>query len=184
MAQQNGRAVPDHPMFVTSAGYTVSCRRISPDTPARLQAAAMRELADSRPAVPTETVAVGEDPRTREQIFQDFPRPDNPEYLQAFAIWEKEVRRASALKLRQLLEDYAVITEVDAAAVAQLRQVHEALGDPLGEETDLQVWLWRIVAPASEDQTGLMSFILGRSTPSAEAIQAQKDTFRSNPPAA
>lgn len=179
-----GRSVPDYPQIALSSGYAVRCRRVSPDTPARLQAAAMRELADSRPPVPTERVAVGEDPRTREPVYQDMPRPDDPDYQKAFAAWEAQVRTAAAHKLRALLEDYAVITEVDHEAVAQLQAVHTALGAPLDEETGIQIWLWRIVAPTTEDQQALMGFVLGRSIPDREAIQAQKETFRGSVPAA
>lgn len=179
-----GRSVPDYPSLALTSGHTVRCRRVSPDTPARLQAAAMRELAATRPAVPTERAAIGEDPRTHEPVHQEIPRPDDPEYVKAFAAWERDVRRAAAAKLRALLEDYAVLTEVDAEAVAALRALHAQLGDPLDDETDLQVWLWRIVAPTTEDQSALMAFVLGRSQPSQEAIQAQKDTFRGAVPAA
>jgi len=179
-----GRSVPDYPQITLSSGHAVRCRRVSPDTPARLQAAAMRELADSRPPVPTERAAVGEDPRTREPVYQEIPRPDDPAYLTAFAAWEAQVRTAAAHKLRALLEDYAVITEVDAEAVGQLQAVHAALGAPLDDESALQIWLWRIVAPTTEDQSALMAFVLGRSIPDREAIQAQKETFRSPVPAA
>lgn len=173
-----GRSAPDYPQITLSSGHAVRCRRVSPDTPARLQAAAMRELADSRPPVPTERAAIGEDPRTHEPLYQEIPRPDDPAYLKAFAVWERQVRLAAAHKLRTLLEDYAVITEVDAAAVEALQAVHGALGDPLDDETALQIWLWRIVAPTSEDQNALMAFVLGQSIPAQEAIQAQKDSFR------
>lgn len=179
-----GRSTPDHPTITLSSGHAVRCRRVSPDTPARLQAAAMRELADSRPLVPTERAAVGEDPRTREVIYQDIPRPDDAAYLAAFASWEGQVRLRAAHKLRQLLEDYAVLSEVDMEAVTALQAVHAALGDPLDAESGLQIWLWRIVAPTSEDQSALMAFVLGRSVPDREAIQAQKDTFRGDVPGA
>lgn len=179
-----GRSVPDYPALTLSSGHTVRCRRVSPDTPARLQAAAMRELAESRPAVPTENVVMGVDPRTQTEVRQDVPRPDDAAYLQAFATWEAQVRRRAAEKWRQLLEDYAVTTETDGEAVAAFRVAMVALGDALPDESDRQVWLWRIVAPTSEDQTALMAFVLGRSIPGQEAIQAQKDTFRRDVPAA
>lgn len=179
-----GRSVPDYPQITLSSGHAVRCRRVSPDTPARLQAAAMRELADTRPAVPTERAAVGEDPRTREVLYQEIPRPDDPAYLQAFARWEAEVRTAAAHKLRALLEDYAITTETDGEAVAAFRVAMAALGDELADESDRQVWLWRIVAPTSEDQRALMAFVLGQSIPDQEAIQAQKDSFRGPVPTA
>lgn len=179
-----GRPVPDYPALTLSSGHTVRCRRVSPDTPARLQAAAMRELAERRPAVPTENVVMGVDPRTQAEVRQDVPRPDDAAYLTAFAAWEQQVRRRAAEKLRTLLEDYAVISEVDTAAVETLQRIHIALGAPLDDESGVQIWLWRIVAPTSEDQTALMSFVLGRSIPDQEAIQAQKDTFRGPVPAA
>jgi len=177
-SRPRGRKVPALPEYHTTAGYAVACRRVSPDTPARLTVAAMRDLAERKPAVPTQRVTIGVDPRTQAPIEQDIPVPTDPAYLEAFAGWEREVRRATAQKLRQLLEEYALVTPPDVEAVAALRSLHATLGDPLDGESDRQVWLWRIVAPTSADQAGLMAFVLGRSQPSQEAIQAQKDTFR------
>jgi len=179
-----GRKVPDFPTFTTSAGYTVQVRRVSPDTGARLRAAAMKELADSRPPVPTERTVIGVDPRTQAPMEQDIPNPKDAAYLKIFEAWEQQVRRLAGLKSQQLMADYAIISEVDTDAVAELRAMHEALGDPIEGETDRQVWLWRIVAPTSEDQIGLLAFMFGKSQPSPEAIEAQKATFPSNPPAA
>jgi hypothetical protein len=49
-------------------------------------------------------------------------------------------------------------------------------------ETDRLIWMWRIVAPTTDDQIGLLSFALGVSVPTQEAIQAQKATFRGDVP--
>jgi hypothetical protein len=54
----------------------------------------------------------------------------------------------------------------------------EAQGVNLDHESDRQIWLWRILAPVSEDQIAIMAFAINRSMPSSEAIEAQKATFR------
>lgn len=174
-----GRRVPALPEFTTSAGYTVQIRRISPDTGPRMRAAAERELASTKPAAPTQRVPIAPDGRGG-TIEADIAVPTDPAHAEALAAWGREVSRLAARKLVQLLAEYVVVSAIDAEQVAALRAAYAALGEALDGESDRDIWLWRIVAPSPEDQRGLMAFAIGQSTPSAEAIQAQKATFRSD----
>jgi hypothetical protein len=172
-----GRFVPDFPTFTTSAGYTVHVRKLSPDTRELLVAAAQAELRDDEPAIPTQRVPTG--PGTE----ADFPAPDDPAYKQAKAAWDARVRQLAANKMLALLANYAVVDETDEEAVKELREMYKAQGVALPEkETDRLVWLWRVVAPTSDDQIGLLAFAIGAAIPTKEAIEAQKATFRRDVP--
>lgn len=179
-ARPKGRFAGAYPSYTTQAGYTVQIRRISPDTPARLRTVAERELAGDKPEVPTEQVRMAGPELGGQPIDQDIPRPDNPDYQAALKAWQDRVRMRSAEKLRDLIGDYAIITEVDLEAVNELRQAYAAQGDDLSAETDRQIWIWRIVAPTRDDQFGVMGTALGTSVPTKEAIQAEKDVFPGN----
>jgi hypothetical protein len=172
MSQSNGRAVPALPSYTCSSGYTVDVRRQAPGTYALLYAAAERDLVDTRPAVPTQRLKMGPDQE------QDIPNPSDPAYQRALTHWQTQVRMRAGEKVRRLLTDYAVVAEVDTEAVANLRAVLGAIGGDLTDETDKDIWLWRIVAPTNQDQLGLIAFAIGEDAPSGEAIQAQKSMFR------
>jgi hypothetical protein len=172
MSQSTGRAVPALPSYTCSSGYTVEVRRQAPGTYALLYAAAERDLADTRPAVPVQRLKMGPDQE------QDIPNPSDPGYERALRAWLARARMHAGEKVRRLLTDYAVVTEIDAEAVAGLRAVLSTIGADLANESDKDIWLWRIVAPTNQDQLGLIAFAIGEDAPSGEAIQAQKSMFR------
>jgi hypothetical protein len=169
----NGHAPPEprqRPSFVSSAGYRLHYRHLSPDTLPRLQAAARLALANDKPPIPTQRVEVGP------EEWRDEPNPHDEAYQQALEAWEARVVEQQGLKFLKLCEDYALIYEVDEEEVAALRAVHTAIGDPLDDMSNAQVYLWRIALPGPDDQGELYGRLFGRNE---EAIQAQKAAFRS-----
>lgn len=168
----NGHAPPEtrhRPSFTSSAGYVLHYRHLSPDTLPRLIAAARTALASEKPPIPTQRLETGPDQ------WSEVENPHDEKYQQALEAWEARVVEEQGLKFLKLCEDYALIYKVDAAEVNALRAVHKAIGDPLDDMTDEQVFLWRIALPSADDQLILYGKLFGGLT--EEAIQAQKAAF-------
>lgn len=158
--------------FRTPSGYTLQYRLISPDTRPRLLAAAKVALAAERPAVPTQRVEVDAGQ------FREIENPHDEEYLTALEAWEAAVAREEGKRFLTFCEEYALIYEIDYEEVAALRAVQAIIGDPYDDLTDKQVFLWKIALPTADDQMLLWGKLYGGLT--EEAIQAQKQVFRSN----
>lgn len=172
-AHTNGHAAQEQrkrPSFTSSAGYALHYRHLSPDTLPRLQAAARLALAESKPPIPTQKVEVGPNE------WRDEPNPHNEEYQRDLEAWEARVTEEQGRRFLTMCEDYALIYEVDQEEVEALRAVHQAIGDPLDDMTDAQIFLWRVALPAPDDQGELYGRLFGLTE---EAIQAQKVAFRS-----
>lgn len=170
----NGRATPDYPTFACSSGYSVQVRRQAPGTYALLQAVAEKELAADRPPIPMQKVLIGPGQET------ELPMENDADYQKALRVWSRKVQVVLGGKIQKLLTSHAIITDVDHEAVANLRTALTALEADISNESDVEVWLWRIVAPTNADQVGLISFVIGEDMPSREAIQAQKAAFQSD----
>lgn len=157
------------PFFTASAGYRIHYRHIAPETLPRLEAAAKLALKDDQPPIPQQRVEVGPGE------WRDVDNPHDTAYQEALEAWLLRVQEDAGRRFLMLCEQYALIYEVDADEVAALRAVHQAIGDPLDEFTDAQVFLWKIALPTPEDQMTLYSKLFGGLT--EEAIQAQKASF-------
>lgn len=167
-----GRAVPELPTFVTSAGYTLHIRKLGPDRLPLIRQAAIRELYDTCPAEPTERVQTGPDE------WRDIPNPNQKDYLIAKAAWDDTVATLAGQKVMILLAEYVIADQEDPQAVADYKTLMAKIGIPIPDtETDREVWLWRMVATTQDDIRGLISLATSISIPSQEAIQAQKDSF-------
>lgn len=170
---QNGHVSPDkrreYPSFTCGAGYRIHYKHLSPDTLPRLQAAARLALAAEKPAIPTQRVQTGPDQ------WSDVENPHDEGYQQALEAWEAKVTEEQGRRFLTLCETYALIYEIDQEEVDALRAAHQAIGDPLDDMTDSQVFLWRIALPGPEDQLTLYGKLFGGLT--EEAIQAQKAAF-------
>lgn len=170
---QNGHTPPERrerPSFVSSAGYKLQYRHLSPDTLPRLQAAARLALAAEKPAIPTQRVQTGPDQ------WSNVENPHDAAYQEALEAWEARVTEEQGRRLLTLCEIHALLYEVDLEEVAALRAAHELIGDPLSDLSDVQVFLWWIALPTPEDQAELYSRLFGGLN--EEAIQAQKTAFR------
>lgn len=169
---QNGHTPPERrerPSFVSSAGYKLQYRHLSPDTLPRLQAAARLALAAEKPAIPTQNVMTGPD------TWSAVENPHDEGYQQAMEAWESKVTEDQGRRFLTLCETYALIYEIDQEEVDALRAAHQAIGDPLDDMSDSQVFLWRIALPGPEDQLTLYGKLFGGLT--EEAIAAQKAAF-------
>lgn len=168
---QNGHMPPkqhERPEFVSN-GYRIQYKHLSPDTLPRLQAAARLALAGEKPAIPTQRVQTGPDQ------WSDVENLHDTTYQEAIEAWEARVTEDQGRRFLTFCETYALIYEIDEEEVAALRAAHAAIGDPLDDMTDAQVFLWRIALPGPEDQLTLYGKLFGGLT--EEAIAAQKAAF-------
>jgi hypothetical protein len=159
------------PSFHTSAGYRIRYRHLSPETLPRLAAAARTALAADKPAMATQRVEIGPGE------FREVENPHDTAYQEALEAWEGRVEQDQGRRFLTLCEQYALIYTIDAEEVAALKAVHQAIGDPLDDLTDAQIFLWKIALPTPDDQMTLYSKLFGGLT--EEAIQAQKASFLS-----
>lgn len=172
---QNGHAPPrerERPSFITNTGYTLHYRHLSPDTLPRLQAAARTALADSHPVMPKQSVETGPGQ------WLEVENPHDEQYQRDMEAWEAVVTEEQGRRFLVLCETYALIYEIDQDEVDALKAAHQAIGDPLDDLSDAQIFLWRIALPTPEDQMSLYGKLFGGLT--EEAIQAQKAAFLGN----
>lgn len=174
-ARLRGRATPDHPTITLSSGYTVAVRRMASGTMAQLRQQAAREREAERPVPPVQRVEVGPGE------WRDVERSQDPDHLEALAVWEGQVNQATAMKWLKVVQGYAVLTPTDADAVAAYREAMAATGVDLPDD-DREIFLWSIAAPSAADVQALTAFILGISEPSPEAVQAHAASFRGDVP--
>jgi hypothetical protein len=116
-------------------------------------------------------------------VWAEAPNPHEPDYAAALRAYEAQLNQASGAKLLGLLQDYAILTPTDAAAVDAYRTAMAAAGVAPPED-DRALFCWSILAPTSRDQQQLIAFVLGLSEPQREAVAAHQATFRGDVPGA
>ncbi|MFZ1410930.1 MAG: hypothetical protein WAS07_05710, partial [Micropruina sp.] len=125
LGRLRGRAAPDFPTTTLPSGYTVQCRRLAAGIAANCNAQAYKELEGTKPPPPIQQVEVAEG------VFQHVEHTSDPDYQGILKAWEDEVRRRGAMKLLKIIQNYALLTPTDEAAVAAYREAMEAVGIPL-----------------------------------------------------
>ena len=173
-----GRLAPAYPSMTLPSGYTVTVRRLAAGLAAQLNAKAYQELEAERPAPPVQVVAVGPGERPGEpEQTRAIANTSDPDYQAALAAWTARVQQAGAMKLLKVIADYALLTPTDDEAVAAYRAMLAAAGVETSD-SDREIFVWSILAPAPGDVQALIGFVLGISEAQQEAIKAQKATFR------
>lgn len=164
----NGRKA-SHPVFITSTGAEVAHRNLSPDIMPKLTQACREELADSRPQPPKVEVDVA----PGEKAF--IENEGDPDYIEELRSWEQSVSLLRGTKIKELMENYALIYEVDVDAVREYREAMAAIGVDLSEESDRAIYLWHILIPDPTDISILIGALSGKRV--EEAIRNQTDMF-------
>lgn len=172
-----GRAVPPEHLetfTVPSTGRTVRVRKI----PTLLRAEILRQLrrdpAWAEPQPPMVEVDYG-DGRIKQ------PHPGHPVYQELLAAYNTRVSVELTKRMRDLIIRRGLVAdadEIDGAAVQQVRDDLAAIGVPLDEYDDRDVYLRFVVIGVEEDWTDLARFILERSRPEEAAIAAHIATFQ------
>jgi len=90
LIKSNGAAKTVAAQSITlSSGITVRLNRQPGDIMGKAQAAAERDLEDSRPAVPTQSM------ETEPNVWRDIPNEHNPEYIAAMSEWRRPGSRCA-----------------------------------------------------------------------------------------
>lgn len=167
----NGHAKPAQAQTITlSSGITVKLNRQPGDIMGKAQAAAERELEDSRPAVPTQKM------ETEPNVWRDIPNENSPEYVAAMIEWRSQVVSATSQKLLLVMERIGLVFEVDHARLADLRETYALLGIEL-PENDRSAYLGYVIAPTNEDQSRLFMEVFGRGLPQEAQVALHRRMF-------
>jgi hypothetical protein len=157
--------------YTTVTGYTIGYRTLPADFMAALRSRVEGEHAEGKPAIPTTTVPTpdgeqqvpvdvnGEihDPALLEQVRA---------YKTALAAWEGEVSAALTREMQAVLLR-TLKFEVDAEAVAEIRDLYALTSEDLSDESDAYVMLWRVILTDQGDQTAVSMSLQGISVEEA-----------------
>lgn len=158
------------PTLTLSSGETVRLNRQPADVMPKAQAAAARELEDSKPPAPTQSV------ETEPGVFRDIANESDPAYLEALSAWQTEVASRTAQKLLLIIERIGVVFTVDPQRLATLRETYAVLGIDLPED-DRAAYLAYVIAPTQDDQARLFEEVFGRGLPQEAQVRLHRRMF-------
>ncbi len=170
LIKSNGHAKASAPTITLSSGYTIKLNRQPGDVMAKAQAAAEKELEDSRPPIPTQSM------ETEPGVFRDIPNEHTDEYLAALSDWRSQVASRTSQKLLMLMERVGLVFEVDQVRLSELRETYAALGIEL-PENDRSAYLGYVLAPTNEDQGRLFMEVYGRGLPQEAQVALHRRMF-------
>lgn len=174
---QQGRTPPPEPLIsytVPGTGRTIRIRKLSTFVRNAIRRQAIER--DPEPEPPMVEIDYG-DGKLRE------PNRGDPLYRRRLAEWNDRIAAALQQGLTDLFVLRGIVVdgeEIDAAAVAQMRQDMAAIGVPIDGMSDRDVYIQLICIGTQEDWTEIQKLIWERSTPSEAAVQAQIATFPPN----
>lgn len=157
---------------VPSTGRTIFIRKLSVFTNNAIRAAVIRELPEPQP--PIITIDYGDGTLTE-------PNRGDPTYQRRLKEWNAEVAKRAAERLTDLFVRRGIVVppdQVDADDVAQARADLAAVGAPVDDLDDLQVYIRFVCIGTAEDWQDIQRLIWERTQPTEAAIQAQIATFR------
>ena len=167
---QRGRAVPALPSITLSSGYSVQLRRQPADVMPKVKVAVERELAESKPTIPTQRM------ETAPGQFHEVENANDPEYLRALAAWDRQVGMRSSEKLLTLMTRMALVFEIDVDLLADLRKTYTDLGIELPDD-DRAAFLSYVIAPTMEDQARLFDEVYGKALPTEAQVALHRAMF-------
>ena len=175
LIKANGHSVPGRsmPTITLSSGHTIKLNRQPGDVMAKATAAAEKELEDSRPSVPTQSM------ETEPGVWRDIPNEHDPAYKAALNEWRGEVASLTSQKLLLIMERIGLVFEVDQERLNELRETYALLGIDL-PENDRSAYLGYVLAPTNEDQGRLFMEIFGRGLPQEAQVALHRRMFPIN----
>jgi len=174
MRSTNGHSAPAAmPTITLSSGMKVGLRRQPADAMAKAQAAAQSELAESKPAIPTQRL------ETEPEVWREIPNEADPDYRAALLAWNAEVAALTSQKLLLLMERFALVFEIDQQKLAEVREAYAIIGVEL-PENDRSAYLGYVLAPTNEDQGRLFMEVYGRGLPTEAQVALHRRMFPGN----
>lgn len=157
--------------FTTNTGVTLTYRRLALGTSDLIKSRVLIENEASRPQPPVQIVETISGP-------QEIVNETHPDHIAAVAAWDKRMDKEARLRMVRLVTDYGLEpTPIDQAAVDRYREAMKAVGVEL-EDSDKDLYFWRIACPDQSDVNALMSAIVGIGA-LEEAIRRGRQAFRS-----
>lgn len=182
-----------HTVTLPDSGRQLHIRKLSPNALPAIWRQVRVDLPP--PAIPVERIDLGEG------NIKEEPNPGQPEYVQALAQWSQDAHLEVQRRMLRLVAQFAVVDETDASEVAEYKAVmRAAAGVDLETEDDIEyqfhlrasgnpeaarvacdrhLWIYHIVCVSSRDAQELHDRVNSVSRPSAEAVQAHAESFRS-----
>lgn len=165
------KSPPPVPFTFPDSGITVLVRRMSPDTMNLIGQAVRKSMPPPEP--PQQEVEYPDGSKRMEK------NESHPDYRNAMEVYVMEVAQEAANRMMRFIAR-RVEVEVDLEAVQTFREDMEAIGVTLEETDDKVVYVRHILVSSKEDYQALTNFIAQISQPTKEAVDAHKDSFRSD----
>ncbi len=172
--RQKSRAVPPERLYdftFEGTGRTVQIRKLSALIRDEVRRQIKRRPEFAEPQPPMVEVDYGEG-----KIRQSHRA--HPVYQELLKEWNARVTQEAGDRLVDLVIARAVVCDVDAGAVAEMRAAMAAIGLPLDDYDDHYVYVAFVCVGPYADYNELLKAVFERSTPSQEAVQAHIDSFR------
>lgn len=177
-----GRQVAELPEFTfKGSGIAVGVRKLGPFTIDELRLALSRETKPPEPPVVRVYYGEAEDPKPDDPDWKEEYNEADPKYREDMAAYEAEQTEKLGRRVIDTIIEFAVEAFPDKDEVARTRAFLHKMGVPqekIDQLSDHDVWVKHVCIKTQEDLTDLQNFVLGRSIPSEQHVQAHVDTFQ------
>lgn len=177
-----GRAAPDPTperleiWTSPDTGRTLQIRKVSTLLRAEMRKQVLGDPDFAEPKPPQSEVDYG-DGKVR------IANRAHPVYQQLLMEWQVRVQEEMTKRLRAAALDRGVVaSEIDVAAVAEVREMMARGGTDLSSYDDRHVYIAFVCVGSEEDWTDLLKVIFQRSAPQEAAVQAHIATFQPDVP--
>lgn len=155
------------------SGLTVKVRRQPGDMLKLVEASARRGMESIKPEIPTQRLEVGPNE------FKDIEDINNPEYLEALAVYEAKVQEQFAKKMLDVVVKVGIIDTPNKNELESLRETYTMLEIETPPD-DREFWVQFVVAPSAEDFSLLIFEIFGKSLPTEAQVAFHRTLFQRN----
>jgi hypothetical protein len=155
------------------SGLTVKIRRQPGDMLKLVEASARRGMESIKPEIPTQKLEVGPNE------FKDIEDINNPEYLEALAVYEAKVQEQFAKKMLDVVVKVGIIDTPNKNELESLRETYTMLEIETPPD-DREFWVQFVVAPSAEDFSLLIFEIFGKSLPTEAQVAFHRTLFQRN----
>lgn len=165
----NGRTPPALPtVTLPDSGYTVEIRSLGPTTLQAIGTAVRKENPEPEPPM-NEVVGLDGQPALEANAA-------DPDYQATLAAHQTKVNGLIGVRLLGIMQEFAVIYDIDSDVLAMFRSAMSKAGVELDED-DRKVWWEHFILNSEQDAKQLMGAVLRRSQPTEEAIREKVADF-------
>lgn len=161
------------PFTFAGTGRTVQIRKLSALIRDEIRRAVTADPAYAKPEPPMVDVDYGNGVLQQANF-------GHPVYVQRLQDWNTRVANEVGERLTNLVVRRAIVADIDATAVAAMRDDMSAIGATLDAYTDHEVYVRFVCVGPMEDWKDCLAAVFQRSAPTEEAVQAHIDSFRAD----